>query len=288
LLYGLIVLMLLCWSGNYVAAKVVFREIPPMLAMALRTFVAAALMIPIYLGSKRSASIWNMREFGKLAALGILGMVMNQLFWTLGVARTTVVHSSMIMGTVPVWVLLLAAMLGLEKITIAKSAGIAIALAGVTLLQLGRANPNNRTATVLGDFLVVLCALALAGMTAFGKRFRPVSGPVAANAVGYIGGAILLLPAFLLSSRGFDFSRITPAAWAGILYMGVVSSVIGYMIYYYALPRIPASRMATFQYLQPVFASLMAVVMLGEEVTAAALAAGGVIFTGVLISERSR
>ena len=68
--------------------------------------------------------------------------------------------------------------------------------------------------------------------------------------------------------------------------MGAVSSVTGYMIYYFALARIPASRMAAFQYLQPVFASLMAVILLGEQLTAPALAAGGVIFTGVFVTER--
>jgi hypothetical protein len=65
--------------------------------------------------------------------------------------------------------------------------------------------------------------------------------------------------------------------------MGAISSVTGYLIYYYALVRIPASRMAAFQYLQPVFASLMAVAMLGEQLTGAALAAGGVIFAGVFM-----
>ena len=49
--------------------------------------------------------------------------------------------------------------------------------------------------------------------------------------------------------------------------MGAFSSVLGYLIYYYALARIPASRMAAFQYLQPVFATLMAVVLLGEHLT---------------------
>ena len=285
--YGLLLIMLLGWSGNYVAAKVVFREMPPLMAMILRTIVAGILMVPIYWWrSRASASVWTRREITILIGLGIGGMVGNQFFWTLGVARTTVVHSSMIMGTVPVFVLLMAGIIGLEKITLPKVLGIAIALAGVGLLTFSRAPASNRVATVLGDFLVLLCALFLAGNTAFGKKYKPASGPIAVTAVGYIGGTLLLLPSLWFAAKGFNFAQVSLSAWAGVFYMGAISSVMGYMIYYFALAHIPASRMAAFQYLQPVFASLMAIVLLGEGLTATALAAGGVIFTGVLVTER--
>ena len=99
-------------------------------------------------------------------------------------------------------------------------------------------------------------------------------------------GTLLLLPLLWWSGRDFDFSRVSKAAWAGVLYMGAISSVTGYLIYYYALARIPASRMAAFQYLQPVFASLLAVAILGEQISANALAAGAIIFTGVCVTER--
>ena len=286
ILYSLVFLMVLCWSGNYVAAKIVFREIPAMLAMALRTSVSAILMAGIYWRRPRGEeSIWTRREMGILIVLGLFGMVMNQFFWTLGVARTTVVHSSMIMAATPIFVLLMAGLMGLEPITFPKVIGMAIAMTGVAMLQV-RPKPSANAPTLLGDFLVLLCALALAGMTAFGKRYRPRSGGIAINAVGYTLGAFLLLPSFWFSSRGFDFAKVTAGAWAGVVYMGTISSVTGYLIYYYALARMSASRMAAFQYLQPVFASLMAVVMLGEELTGAAIAAGGIIFAGVFVTER--
>jgi drug/metabolite transporter (DMT)-like permease len=279
--------MVLCWSGNYIAAKIVFREIPALMAMALRTMVSAVLMIGIWWRRPRgAASIWTRREMGILIALGIFGMVLNQFFWTVGVALTTVLHSSMIMATTPIWVLLMAGIMGLEPITFPKIGGMAIAMAGVAMLQIFRPALSAKSPTILGDFLVLLCALALAGMTAFGKKYKPQSGGVAVNAVGYIGGAVLLLPVLLFSSRGFDFAKVTPGAWLGVVYMGAISSVTGYLIYYYALARISASRMAAFQYLQPVFAILMAVVMLGEELNGAAMAAGGVIFAGVYVTER--
>jgi drug/metabolite transporter (DMT)-like permease len=286
-LYSLVLLMVLCWSGNYIAAKIVFREVPPLLVMALRTMVSAVLMIVIFsVRGKKQISAWTWREFGLLTALGFGGITMNQLFWTLGVARTTVVHSSMIMATIPVWVLIMAGLLGTESITAPKIGGMAIAMTGVAMLQIFKPQAAGRTATILGDFLVLLCALLLASMTALGKRYKPESGGIAVNAVGYVGGAVVFLPAFLIARQGFDFAQVSHAAWLSILYMGAMSSVTGYLIYYYALTRLPASRIAAFQYLQPVFATLMAVVMLGEELTGSTVAAGAVIFTGVFVTER--
>jgi drug/metabolite transporter (DMT)-like permease len=286
-LYCLVCLMVLCWSGNYIAAKIVFREMPAMVVMCLRTIVAGLLIIPIYWGQARKRPVtWTWSEFGLLFALGVGGITMNQFFWTLGVFRTTVVHSSMIMATTPLFVLVMAGMMRLERITVLKVIGIVTALFGVALLQAGRSGSSANGPTFLGDFLTLLCALLLAGMTALGKRYKPRSGGIAVNAVGYVAGSILLLPVLWFTGRNFDFAHVSAAAWASVFYMGAFSSVTGYLIYYYALARISASRMAAFQYLQPVFASLMAVVLLGEQLSGTALAAAGIIFAGVFVTER--
>jgi drug/metabolite transporter (DMT)-like permease len=295
MLYGLITVMLLCWSGNYIAAKIVFREVPPLLAMCLRTVLAALLIMPVYWWqSRRTKSLWTMREVGILFVLGVLGMTLNQLFWTIGVARTTVVHSSMIMGTTPLWVLLMARAMRIEGITWPKVGGMAIAMAGLAMLQIFRPAQSTGGPTsgaipgpsMAGDFLVLLCALALAGMTAFGKRYKPRSGGITIIGMGYAVGAIALAPVLWWSSRGFDYGAVTPSAWAGVFYMAAFSSIAGYLIYYYALARMSASRIAAFQYLQPVFAILMAMVILGEDLTGSTVAAGGIIFTGVYVTER--
>lgn len=279
--------MLLIWGGNYVAAKMVFREIPADIVVVLRTVIAGLLIIPIYwVETRKRPPVLTWPELRLLAGLGIGGIMVNQVFWTLGIARTTVIHSSMIMATTPLWVLLIAWLMGLERITVAKAGGMAIAMTGVVMLQVFRSRNASGEATLLGDFFILLCALALAGMTAFGKRHKPASGGIAVNAMGYVGGAILLSPLLPFVSHGFDYARVSALAWACLGYMAAFSSVAGYLIYYYALARMPASRIATFQYLQPVFASALAVLLLDEHLGGGALAAGAIIFTGVFVTER--
>jgi len=286
-LYCLIMVMILCWSGNYVAAKVAFREMPALLVMSLRTVISALLIIPFYWAqSRKKPTVWTKREAGILFVMGFLGMTMNQFFWTIGVARTTVVHSSMLMATTPLWVLVMARAMGIEGITWPKVTGMLIAMAGVALLQIFRPVNVAHGPTPEGDFLVLLCALALAGMTAFGKRFKPVSGGITIIGMGYALGSLALAPVLWMSRTGFDYGKVTLSGWAAVFYMAAFSSVTGYLIYYYALARMPASKIATFQYLQPVFATLMAALMLGEQLTASTMAAGGIIFAGVYVTER--
>ena len=287
MLYSLIALMVLLWSGNYIAAKIAFREFPALIVMCLRMLMAALLIGPVYWRqTRRRETALTLREAGLLALLGIAGIFMNQFFWTLGTSRTTVVHSSMIMATIPVWVLLMAGLMRLERITWPKLLGMAIAMAGIALLRMARPGRTVGAATFTGDILVMLCALMFAALTTFGKRYRPEGGGIAVNAFAYIGGAIILVPALWWSGRDFDFARVSWAGWAAVFYMAAFSSVLCYLIYYYALEHISASRMAGVQYLQPVLATVMAMFILGEELTASTVAAGGTILAGVYVTER--
>jgi len=289
LLYILVAVMMFCWSGNYIAARIVFREVPPAIVICVRTMVSAVLIVPIFWYQSRGKKLdvtW--RDLGLLAVLGVGGITVNQLFWTFGAARTTVLHSSMIMATTPLWVVGLATLMRLEPVNRMRLLGIGIALTGVVSLQFirTRVTAGQQEPTILGDLLMFGCALPLAAMTVFGKRHKPRLGGIAVNAMGYVGGAVLLAPLLWWSGRGFDFSRVSRAAWLGMFYMGAFSSVTGYLIYYYVLARIPASRAGAFQYLQPVIATGLAVLILNEHVGGGALAAGGMVFAGILVTER--
>lgn len=285
-IYLLLAAMVLLWSGNYIVAKIVLREVPAMLVVALRAVIAGVLIFPIYWRRLRqSGEGLSGRDLGQLLVLGFGGIAMNQFCFVVGIGKTSVTHSAIIMATVPLWVLLLATLLGMERVTVAKVSGMAMAICGVLILQSFRSQyAGGPTPTALGDFFVLLCALLMAGMTIFTKRWRPGES-LSVVAVGYTAGAIAFAPVVWWESLAFPLRSITPAVWAGILYMGAASSVICYLIYNYALRYIAASRVAATQYMQPFLATMLAVLVLGERLTAPILAAGGVIMAGVFVTE---
>jgi drug/metabolite transporter (DMT)-like permease len=285
-IYLLLAAMVLLWSGNYIMAKIVLRQVPAILAISLRAVIAGVLIFPIYWRRLRQSGEWPRgRDLGELFVLGFVGIAMNQFCFVLGIGRTSVAHSAIIMATIPVWVLLLATLLGMERVTFARVCGMTMAILGVLILQAFRSQYGASSApTMLGDFLVLLCALLLAGMTIFAKRWKPGEG-LAVVAVGYIAGAIAFAPVVWWESRDFPLRSITPSSWAGILYMSAISSVVCYLIYNYALRYIAASRVAATQYMQPFLATMLAVIVLGERLSTPILAAGGIIIAGVFVTE---
>jgi len=102
----------------------------------------------------------------------------------------------------------------------------------------------------------------------------------------YVGGAVALSPIIVWNAPRIDFGAVHVTAWLSIAYMAVFSSVVSYLIYNYALARMAASRVSAFSYLQPFLATLMAIPILGEHLTAPLLFGGAMVMTGVWVTER--
>jgi drug/metabolite transporter (DMT)-like permease len=163
--------------------------------------------------------------------------------------------------------------------------GMLVALAGVALLQIS--SSDGRGSSLIGDLLVFSGCLMFALLAVFGKRETTRLGPVLFSTWGYLATAITLLPVIVSYSGTFAYERVSWYAWASLFYMAAFSSVIAYLLFYYALAHIPASRLSTFAYLQPVLATLLAVIFLGERPTPSFFSGGALVLAGVYVAERS-
>jgi drug/metabolite transporter (DMT)-like permease len=284
-LYGLIFLMVLFWSANYIVGKIALREFPPLLLGAVRITLAGAVMLPIYWTQPRRARE-TVHDVLQLLVLGFFGVALNQIFFVVGLARTTVAHASIIVSIGPVLVLLAASALKQEKLTAPKVMGMLMAMAGIAGLKLFQDNSTVSHATWLGDVFVFLSTLTFALFTVAGKALTRRHTSTTVNTFAYVGGAIVLSPVTLWQVGGFPLSRISTTGWLCALYMALFPSIAAYLIYYYALTHISASRVASFSYLQPVFATAMAVFLLDERLTLPVVVAGIGILAGVYITER--
>jgi len=280
---ALLLLMVAFWSGNYIAGKIALREMPPLLLAGLRIGLAGVLMAPIYAASRRP--VYARGAVRKLALLGIFGVTLNQVFFLVGLSRTSVAHAAILIGLTPIQVLLLACWRGQERMTTAQAMGMLVALAGVALLK-GFESPNAAGTTWLGDLIVLLGGLAFAIFTVFGKEMTTQYSAVTMNTFGYVGGALALAPVTLWHAARHALANITTGAWLAVVYMALFPSLIAYLIYYYALTHIAASRVSALSYLQPVFATAMGVAILGEPVSLLVIAGGLVILSGVYLAER--
>jgi drug/metabolite transporter (DMT)-like permease len=305
ILYALLFLMVAFWSGNYIAGKIALREFSPMLLAGMRIGFAGLMMLPLYVGqailpadalssaSKPAESRLGARigcptgwhDIAQLLLLGLFGVTLNQVFFVVGLSRTSVAHAAILIGLTPIQVLIIARLRGQERITARKAAGMAIALAGVAVLR-AFDPPGGAGATWSGDFIVLLAGLSFALFTVFGKEVTGQYSNITMNTYAYVGGGLALLPLTLWEAAREPLAHVSAEAWLAAIYMALFPSVIAYLIYYHALAHMTASRVAAFSYLQPVFASAMGVVMLGESLGPPVIAGGAVILAGVYLAER--
>lgn len=287
-LYALLSCMVMLWSGNFIVGKLALREFPPLLLSGLRVALAGAFIFPVYWWQgRRAPERWSRGDLPMLIGLGLFGVALNQLFFVLGLSRTSVAHSAIIISVTPILVLLIAASLKLERLTARKLAGMSMALGGVAALKLFQTEPRGSGGpTALGDFFILMAALTFALFTAFGKRVAARHSSVTVNTFAYVGGALALAPLTLWQATRFSFAQVSFGAWVCVVYMALFPSVICYLIYYYALSHIAASRVSAFAYLQPLIATALAVTLLGESITVPLAAAGAIIFAGVYLTER--
>lgn len=286
-LYALILLMTLIWGANYVVAKAALRHFPALLIGPLRAALAAALLAPAYLVVRARSGredAWTARELGFLGLLGVFGITLNQVFFILGMARTSVAHAALIIATTPLQVMALAAVRGQERITVRKAAGMLTAVAGVGVLHIGDA--GGRGASLAGDLLVFLAAFCFSLYTVFSKEVTRRHNSLTVNALGYVAGALAGAPLLVQQSLGFDYGGVGAGGWLALAYMTLLASILCYLIFYYALDHMPASRLAAFSYLQPVIAALTAFVFLHEPVTLPVAAGGALVLGGVWVTGR--
>ena len=277
-------LMVTLWSMNPAIGKIALEELPPLLLIAVRTSIAAVAVSIAYIlwpGVRRKVAA---EDWPKLLLLGPVLQVGNQVAFIQGLSYTTVAHSAFIFSLVPILVLLMAASRGQEGISGLKLVGMAISISGVVLLTRDRGLGEP---TLLGDGLTMVAVAMFSTFTVLGKQMRRRYGPVLINLVAYVGAGLAFQPLIWGWYGPAGYVGLSWRAWGALLYMAILSAVAGYLIYYWALRYVEASRLAAVQYLQPPLATAFGILMLGESVSAALLLAGAVILSGVVITERA-
>lgn len=288
MLYVLIALMVLAWSGNFVVAKFTLRELPPFALLFLRVLFSNALLLSIYFSSRqhrqRPLARGDWKWFG---LLGLFGVAMNQAGFTVGLNNTTVAHSALIISLTPIYVLLLATRMKLESFTALKVIGMALSFTGVAVL-VSEYGFSSGSPTFTGDLLTLGGSIAFALYTVYGKKVSERYDTLTLNTFTYLAGAVVVFPLAGWELFEVKWQAVTWRGWLGAAYMAAIASVLAYLIFYYALARISASRVIAFSYLQPVLATLLGILLLHEEVTHHLLIGGSLVLLGVYLAERGR
>jgi len=264
-----------------VVGKFALAVVPAIGLVGFRVGFTALALVFIQSIRKR---VWlaDRADYGRLAAISLLAVTFNQLLFTVGLSLTKASNTSLISVTIPVFALTAGSILGTERITIIKFAGIGLAALGVIFL-LDPRNASFSSGTTVGDLCIVLNSLSYGVYVAISKGIVTRNGAMRSMMWIFVFAALICVPLGAFSMSAVDLPSVAPAVWAAVLYVAVIGTAVPYLLNAWALARVNPSTVAVFVYLQPLIGFLFAVVFLGEHISPNFVVAATLIFAGLFL-----
>jgi O-acetylserine/cysteine efflux transporter len=272
--FGLLLLIVLAWAGNFLTSALALREIPPFLFTALRF---ALLALPLVFFIKRPA----VGQWPRMLAVGLCVGVLHfgLSFLALKMSGDLSSPAIVMQSYVPMTTLLAWAVLG-ERF--AWRTGVAIALSFSGVLVLGF-DP-----LVLDRPLALLVMLVSASFLALGtvlmKGLRNLDVFSQQGWMALIALLPLLTISLLVEPHGLSqLASASWVAWAGGIYAAFVSSLLGHGLYYVLVQRYPVAQVTPWLLLVPVFAVALGIAFWGDRPGPRLWLGGAMVLGGVLI-----
>ena len=289
LLYGGLLLHTVLSAGSYLCGKTALREIPPLPLGLLRFLGASALLVLLLLRVRPPGQRMPPKSaWPQLLVLSFVVVPVSQGFFQTGLALSTAAHAALLYSLTPLFVMLLAQALRRELPGVRTALGTLIALAG-TLYVLAWRGLDLSRGPLFGDLLLLVAVIAWALFTAEGRPLVSVHGPLPVIAWTLIAGTAMYLPLGIASLAApgavHRIAHASRAAWLGVGYLILVTSVIAYLLWYWALAHLPAARVAVFTNLQPLATAVLAHFFLGEHVTPQFVGGALVVIFGVVLAQ---
>jgi drug/metabolite transporter (DMT)-like permease len=276
----------LCWASNAVLARGVVDIIPPVSLAFWRWTTASLLLFPFaYQHVKRDWPLFT-RHWKMLLFLSLFGITGFNTLLYIAVHTTTAINAALIQTTMPAAIIVITWIVFKEKVTRLQTTGIGLCLLGACLVVLrGRFSTFFELSFVQGDLLMLVAILLYALYSVFLRR-RPPMHPLSFLVYTFVMGAMGLLPFYVWELSCHGAFRLSAGTAFSISYLAVFPSIVAFFCWNRGVELIGANRAGLFITLIPVFASLMAIIWLGESLKAFHIIGMLLIFTGMILFNR--
>lgn len=267
-----------------VIAKVVLAVLPAISLVGFRVGITAVVLASVQIYRGR---VWlqNRSDYVRLAVLSLFGVVFNQLLFIGGLSLTKASNTSLLAVTIPIFTLLVGAIVGSERFRPVKTIGIIIAAVGVILLIDPR-GASFSSLTTLGDVMIIANSLSYGIYVATSKDVITRNGAFRSMMWVFVFASIICVPLGLVSLSSVNVWDISTTVWWLVIYIAVFGTAAPYLLNAWALARVNPSTVAVFIYLQPLIGFVLAVIFLGENIDFRFIIAALLVFAGVFLTTR--
>lgn len=285
--YGALTLVSLLYGINYSVLKIIIPEYVGAFGfIVFRVTIAAAIFWMFYFFIRERID-WK-ADGWRLLLCAATGIAVNQLLFYKGISYTSAVNGSIIMTLTPILVLGWAAILTGEKITRKKILGVIIGLIGAIIIIY---QPDSTIASGdwRGDILVLINGSSYACYLVIVKPLMKKYKPMTVVTWIFTLAIIIVVPVGFSEASAVSFGELPPKVWYGTIYAILGVTVVVYFLNIWTLVKVDSSVVGAFIYLQPIFATVTAILFFGEVFLWKHLLASVFVFLGVwLVTRKSK
>ena len=273
----------LIYGANYTIAKEVLSNdfITPMGLVFFRASSAFVLFFIFHsLFVKEKVEKKDLKD---IFLMSLFGVIINQSFFIIGLKYTTPINAALLITVVPILVFVFSAIILKERITLIKILGITLGFAGVMTIILNRGTVSINIHTLKGDILVFLNSASYAYYLVKVKPLFKKYNPVTITKWMFFFSVICLLPFSFNEILTVKWEYFDMKLWLSFGYVLVFTTFLAYLLNNFALQKTNPSVVSIYIYLQPVIATVIALILSKDTLNLEKVIAGILIFTGIYL-----
>ncbi len=248
----------------------------------LRASITAILLWVLFFFKPTKVSIQK-KHWGRFILCALTGIAVNQLMFIKGLSLTSSIHASLLLLTTPILITIIAAVVLKEKITALKVVGLLLGIAGAFILILNKQNSAEAKNMWVGDVLVLLNAISYTCYFILVKPLMKEYSPIVILRIIFTIGFVMMIPFCWSEFTAIEWNTFSPKVYIALALIVIGGTFFAYLLNIYGLKSLGASISGSYIYLQPLFASIIAIFIGGEMLETYKIIAGCIIFLGVYL-----
>ncbi|WP_377830164.1 DMT family transporter [Bradyrhizobium lupini] len=253
----------------------------PILLAILRWGIGFLCLLPcaLLLGVR-----WPQRsDWPAVALLGICFFGVFFILYNIAVSYTTAARASLALATLPLHTMVVGAILGVERLTARKITGVGIAVLGVAA-ALAAGLAQSPPEAWRGELIMTGAVFCMAFYNVLSRPLMQRSSPLGFLTVGMGAGAAVLVLAGIVKGSFAALGQFTTAQWIAGIYLGIGGGALAFILWVMALARATPTRVANTMTINPIAATLLAALLIGEPITPNLLIGLVAVFAGIWIA----
>ena len=261
-------------------------EAPSLVIAAFRLTIASLVVAPVALWRHQNElRKLQAREWLLATASGVF-LALHFASWITSLEYTSVASSVVLDATSPVWVAVGSWLFLRERLTRPVVSGLIVAFAGALIIGLGDTIIGSRSAPLLGNSLALVGALTVTGYWLIGRRVRGSLSLTPYVAIAYSTAAVVLL--IMVGAAHQPLAGYDTMTYTWLVLLALVPQLIGHSSFNWALARLPAVFVAVATLGEPIGATVLAFILLGETPTVVRLLGAALVLVGIAVTLRGQ